>query len=146
MDEGGSFPQLQETLWNLIPKRQPLHEGASSRQLQHRYILQLSRAVFSRQKGSGADNRDLVWRSELFPAYCLPRNQQPDPPDSHRPHGGLVEVWKRWEEHEGVKRCFRKLRGMLGKTYKQIKRDYCWVDLEFCFVLKRQPKINAKHL
>lgn len=41
MDEGGSFPQLQETLWNLIPKQQqPLHEGASSRQLQHRYILQ----------------------------------------------------------------------------------------------------------
>lgn len=108
--------------------------------------FRLSRAVFSRQKGSGADNGDLVWRSEPFPAYCLPHNQQPDPPDSCRPHGGLVEVWKRWEEHEGVKkkRCFRKLmRGMLGKTYKQIKRDYCWVDLKFCFVFFKKQKAKC---
>lgn len=60
-------------------------------------------AVLPRQKGSGADHADLVWRSEPFPACCLPGNQQPDPTDSRHPHGGLVEVWEGWEEHGGMK-------------------------------------------
>lgn len=65
-------------------------------------LSRLPCAVLPRQKGSGADHIDLVWRSEPFPARCLLSNQQPDPTDICHPHGGLVEVWEEWEEHGGI--------------------------------------------
>lgn len=61
-------------------------------------LSRLPCAVLPRQKGSGADHADLVWRSEPFPAHCLPRNQLPDPIDSHHSHCGMVEVWEKWKK------------------------------------------------
>lgn len=66
-------------------------------------LSRLPCAVLPRQKGSGPDHADLVWRSEPFPAHCLPRNQQLDLPDGHHSHRVLVEVWEGWEEHGGMK-------------------------------------------
>lgn len=64
-------------------------------------------AVLPRQKGSGADHTDLVWRSEPFPAHCLPSNQWPNPHGSCHAHSVLVEVWKEWKQYDGMKgpRC-----------------------------------------
>lgn len=67
-------------------------------------LFRLPCAALPGQKGSGADHADLVRRPEPLPADCLPGNQQPHPADGRRPHRGLVEVRKGWEEHEGMKR------------------------------------------
>uniref|UniRef100_A0A3B3Z0Q0 Cell cycle control protein n=1 Tax=Poecilia mexicana TaxID=48701 RepID=A0A3B3Z0Q0_9TELE len=93
-----AFPNFKK-LYGILNRADPIFEKGLPK---GNYSIDISYTLPG-QEGSGADHADLVRRPEPFPADCLPGNQQPDPAGGRRPHRGLVEVRKGWEEHEGMK-------------------------------------------